>query len=287
MTTELALTPAASAAATGAVVRAATRTLVVTGPDLNVLLANIAADMEIAPTMEIDSDEMVNELTGMLGRISTVQNAMERERKERKAPLLETGKWLDDGYNPMIQTLGSLIAQGKAKLTAYNNAKIAAQRAAEAAAAEARRREAEEAARKEAEAIAAAKKLVEDAAALHEQGSEQVAQAMASDAMAAVDTARRDAATAAAAVYAAPVRTAPAVKGASEQWSAEVTDKAALIVHIAKKIEAGDLSLVGLLEVSTSALNALAKLQKQHLSLPGVRPVVTNRIAIRRQAVTA
>jgi len=193
-----------------------------------------------------------------------------------------------DGYRPPREMIEAIIAGGKAKLTAYNRAKQEAKRKADAELAEQRRLEAEEAARQEAVAIAAAAATIAAAAALREAGSEQVAAAMETDAMVAVDTARQEAAVAVRAVYCAPVRSAaPAVKGASEVWSGDVTDKAKLIEHIGKMVAAGNESLIGLLDVSQSGINAMAKLQKANLSLPGVRPVCTDRLAVRKQAVSA
>ncbi len=288
MTTEVALTPAASAAVTGAVVRAATRTLVVTGPDIQALLESVSADLEIAPTMVIDSTDMAIELLEMLGRMSTVASAIEAERKERGKPLRDALQWLMEGYSPAHDMLSSAITAGKAKLSAYNR-KIAEEwRIAEAAAAEKRRAEAAAAAAAEAAAIAAAAKTLAEASAARDAGSEQVASAMETEAMAAVDTAREVAAVAARAVYTAPIVTgATKVKGASVKWSAEVTDKAKVIVHVASRIEAGDLSLLSLLDVSDKMLNALARMQEANLSIPGVRPVAEDKVAVRKQAVAA
>lgn len=287
--TQLALTPEASQAAAGAVIRAETRNLTVTGPDIQTLLEHVAADMEIVPTMDVDSDDMATEMIQALGRLATVEKAADAERLERGRPLRETQQWLNDGYNPVIKNLQSIIAGGKAKLTAYSRKKQEEARIAREAEEKRKREEAEEAARKEAEALAAAKAAVEKAAELHDAGSEQVAQAMADEAMVAVDMARKNAEQATLALHTRPTfgsYSAP-VKGSREVWKGEVTDKAKLIVAIAEEIKAGSLANIALLEVSMPVLNSMAKMQKQHLSLPGVRAVREESVAIRRQAVAA
>jgi PIN domain nuclease of toxin-antitoxin system len=285
MTTELALTPEASAASATAAIKAEVRTIVVSGPDLQALLNDVSADMEIVPLTDVDSDEMELELRGMLGRLATVSSAIEAERVARKAPLLEASRWLDGGYNPAKASVDAVIGQGKAKLLVYAQAKAEAARKAEAEAAEKRRAEAAEAAKAEAEAIAAAQASAVEAAQLREKGSEQVAQAMESQAMAQVDVARQNAAVAAAAVHTGPVSTAAAPKGVRESWRAECTDKAKLLQHIGERIAAGDRSLIDLVVIDPKAINALGKLQKQHLNVPGLRPYQEGAVTIRKTEV--
>lgn len=62
------------------------------------------------------------------------------------------------------------------------------------------------------------------------------------------------------------------VAGLSEQtrWSAEVTDLARLVSHVAKHPE-----LINLLVPNDTALNALARAQQAALAIPGVRAVPT------------
>lgn len=289
MTTDIALTPQASASQAGAVIRVATRTLVVTGPDIQSLLSAVSVDLEIAPTMEIDSPDMAVELMEMLGRMSTVSSAIEKERLERGAPLRETLEWLAAGYNPTKVMLDAAIKAGKEKITAYNRRVAEAKRLLEEAEAQKRRDEAAAAAKVEADAVRAAEQTARDAAAARAQGSEQVANAMETQAAVAIDTARESAAVAARAVYVAPARNVPtaSTKGTSQSWKAEVTDKAKLIAHIGTMVAGGDMSLMNLLDVSDKNLNAMAKLQMANMRLPGVRPIVEDKIAIRKQAVAA
>ena len=285
---QIALTPEASAAAASTAIRVEVRNLTVTGPDIQSLLSAVAVDMEITPSMVIDSDDMAAELIEMLGRLATVSAAIEAERKERTAPLLDAQKWLMAGYSPARTQLEDLISTGKAKLTAYNRAKAEARRIADEREAQARRAAAAEAARLEAEAIAAAQESARQAEELSAAGSEQAAQAMVTQAMVQVDTARQAAAVAVQAVYTAPVSSYSApLKGTGGTWGAEVTDKAKLIQHIGALVAAGDLSLVSLLDVSEKSIKAMAKLQQANLRIPGIKPVFTESIAIRKQAVAA
>lgn len=285
----LTLTPAASAAAASTAIRVEVRNLTVTGPDLQALLHAVTFEMEMVPDMEIDSDDQACELMEMLGRLSTVSAAIEAERKERTSPLLDAQKWLMAGYSPARNQLDALIAEGKSKLTAYNRKIAEAKRIADELEAKARREAAAAAAAAEAAALAAAQASAREAEALRKAGSEQAAQAMETQAMVEVDTARQAAAQAVQAVYTAPVQTAATMplKGTSGTWGAEVTDKAALVKHIGAMVAANDLSLLSLLDVSEKSLKGMAKLQMGNLRLPGVRPVFTESIAIRKQAVSA
>lgn len=286
---DIALTPAASAAAVTTAVKGEIRTLVVTGPYLPDLLNAVSVDMEIAPTIEVDSDDMAAELQGMLGRLSTVSAAIENERKQRKAPLLEAGKWLDDGYNPARDNLDSLIAAGKRKLIAWNNHKAELARKAQAEEQARLREEAQKRAQEEAAAIAAAQATAAAAAQAREEGSEQVAQALETQAMAAVDTARANASAAVHAMHVAPLTAprGPAVKGVRQTWKAECTDKSKLLKHIGERIAAGDLSLINLVVIDPKAINALAKVQEENLNIPGLRPYTEGGVAIRKAAVAA
>jgi len=288
MNAPLALTPAASAVATTTAIKANVRTLIVNGPDVQALLHAVELDIALVPDMDIDSDDMAAELIEMLGRLATVSAAIEDERKERTAPLLDAQKWLMAGYSPARNQLDTLIAAGKDKLTAYNRAKAEAKRLADEAEAQKRRDAAAAAAKLEAEAIAAAKASAIEAEALSLAGGEQAAQAMVTQAMVQVDTARHAAQLAVQAVYTAPVSAYSApLKGTSGTWGAEVTDKAALIKHIGAMVAANDLSLIGLLDVSEKAIKAMAKLQQANLRIPGIKPTFTESISIRKQAVAA
>lgn len=82
-------------------------------------------------------------------------------------------------------------------------------------------------------------------------------------------------------VVAVQVAAAPKVSGTSirETWEVVVTDKGALVKHIAANYEQHP-ELLDYLDVNTPALNALARLHKQSFSLVGVR-------ADRKQGITS
>jgi hypothetical protein len=286
---QLALTPAASAAAASTAIRVEVRNLTVTGPDVQTLLSAVKSDMLMVPDFDVDSDDLAAELMETIGRLATVSAAIEKERKERTAPLLSAQKWLMDGYSPARTQLDDLIAVGKAKLTAYNRVIAEAKRLADEAEAKRRRDEAAAAAKIEADAIASAQASARAAEELRRAGSEQAAQAMETQAMVQADEARQSAAVAVQAVYTAPLSNVAhmPLKGSSGTWSAEVIDKPALIQHIGAMIAKGDLSYQHLLDVSEKQLKALAKMQMSSLRLPGIKPVFTESISIRKQAVAA
>ncbi len=84
----------------------------------------------------------------------------------------------------------------------------------------------------------------------------------------------------------AETKIAPVVKSAApkiagiarrETWKAEITDEIALIKHIVKERP----ELLGLVHVSQSALNDLARLHKDELNMPGVKAVKVSSIAAR------
>jgi hypothetical protein len=264
------------------------RNLVVEGPNVQAMLNAVAADLEIVPQLDIDSDDLASDMQTMLGRLATADAALEADRKKRKAPVIEIERWLDDGYRPAATAVRTVIDAGKAKLLAWAAVKRERARKAAEEAEAARRAEAARKAAEEAAAIAAASAAAAEAQRLREAGSEQVAQAMEQQAQVAVDTARQNAAQAVQALHVGPL-TAPAAKtkGASQTWKGEFTDLSALIVAVGKQIEAGDRSNLALLMGDQKALDAVAKVQKEHLSVPGVRPYCVERQAIRKVAVDA
>lgn len=66
-----------------------------------------------------------------------------------------------------------------------------------------------------------------------------------------------------------------AVQGAStrDNWKAELVSKRDVILHVAARLQAGDDSLLNLLDVSTTTANQLARAQKSTMKIPGLRAV--------------
>lgn len=263
--------------------------LTFTQPDMQALLTPIVLDVQMVPMYEVDSDDLAEELQQMLGRIQTVRGVVENARLADKRPVLDLGKVVDEQYTPVFERLGQIINAGTAKLVAWAKVKREEAEARAAAAAEQRRKDAEAKAAEEAQALNDANAAVQKAQELRAAGSEQLADALESQAMVAVDQARSNAAAATEALHTGPVTVLPAagkVKGQRSTWKAEVTNKSLFIQEVARRLAAGDQSLLDTLDVSQSAIDALARVAKQHMNYPGLRSYENTSIAVRRTAVT-
>lgn len=262
------------------------------GLQVQKLINKIAEDLEVADAIEIDSPEMLAEAEGIAGRLAAVcgdSGAMETERKALVSPFNDLVKKVNAGYSEAREHIQQVLAgtngRGglKGKILAYNAEQ---QRLAEVRAAEERQRrehEAQAAAAREAEAQAEANRLLQQAQAAQDAGSEITAAALASEASVKVDAARSEAQEAVTALHtrvaAAPVAQAKGVRG---KWKATITNKAELIKHVAKLLEKGDTSLLDALDANASVLNQLASVQKAGMALPGVRPEFEQSLAVRK-----
>lgn len=261
------------------------------GLRVQTLIDAISGDIEIAQTLTIDSPDMLAEGEAIAGRLASVcadSGSIEAERKALVAPFNDLVKWINDGYKRPREFIGGVLGPVKSKILAYNRE---VQRQAEERAAEERRQreaEAQAAAQREAAAVAEATKLAEQAQAAQAAGSEITASALLNEASIRVDAARQEATAAVTALHtrvaATPIARASGVRGT---WKAEITDKAAAILHIANCLQAGDATLLGLVDLNESALNAKAKLEKEHFRLPGARSVFTESLSVRKTAVAA
>lgn len=258
------------------------------GIDVQRAIDGVAADLELAVELTIDSPEMLDEAQAIAGRLAAVcadSGVIESERKALTKPLNDIVKWLNAGYNAPKEHISSVLGGLREKILAYDREQK--RQAAERAEAERRERErqAAEAAERERAAKAEAEKLAREAQQAQESGDAGAAAELAAKAAETIDTARVQA-TQAAAVLNAPVIATPTTraKGVRGTWKANVTDKAKLIQHVAARIAEGDLSLVNLLDVNTSAANALAKAQQANLQVPGLAPYEEQSLAVRRAA---
>lgn len=261
------------------------RSLVVHPFNAQGVLDKVATDIQIAPHLIIDSDDMLAEAQQVAGRLATAVKSIESERKQRKQPVLDAAAWLDEGYGKARDYLNELIDGIRPKILAYQqHLRAEAQRKADE---ERARREAAaaEAAAAEAAALAASKAALDKASQAREAGSEIVAATMEQSAVVAVDEARERAAQAAAQV-AAPVFTAPTkVKGARVKWKGRVTNKAEAVAFIGKMVAEGNTSLLHLLEIDESALNKQADLQRAAFNVPGLQAYEQESVSIRGVAV--
>ncbi|HEY1129168.1 MAG TPA: hypothetical protein VGF12_07175 [Roseateles sp.] len=259
-----------------------------TGMRVQSIIDTISVDLEIAGTLTIDSPEMLEEATAIAGRLAMAcadSGAIEMERKALVSPFNDLVKKVNEGYGAPRTFVANVLAGVKSKILAYNaeQRRIAAEKEAEAAAE--RQLLAREAADREAQANRDAQALVQQAQEAQAAGSEITAGALLQQASVKVDEARQQADVAVTAMHTrATVAPIAAAKGVRGKWTGEVTNKAALIQHIAAQLASGDESLLHLLDVNPSNLNKLADMQKSGLKLPGTKPVFTESLSVRKVA---
>lgn len=266
-----------------------TLALIQTGMQVQTVIDDIATDLEIAGTLTIDSAEMLEEATAIAGRLANAcadSGVIETERKALTSPFNDLNKKINEGYNAPRNYITGVLNSVKAKILAYNaeQRRLAALKAAEDEAE--RLKTAKEAADREAKANADANALLQQAQEAQAAGSDIAASALMQQASVKVDEARQEATTAVMAMHTRTVYSGGGgtAKGVRGKWKAEVTDKAALIKHIAAQLAQGDASLLHLLDVNESQLNKVADLQKEGLKLPGVKPVHVESLAVRKAA---
>ena len=237
-------------------------------PSGQVLLNKVADDIDEARDFDVCSSDMAEIAQTIAGRLSTVRDELDAQRLATTLPLREGAKWVNDGYNPTIESLDALVASLKVKLIEWNR-KVAKDKAdAERAIAAQRQKEADAAALVVAEQKKAADKMLADAEAALKSGDATKADDLFTQASVTMDGARETEAAAQQAVV-APIRTtvaASGVKGASVVWKGRVVDKVALV-----KAAGGERQdALSLLDVNEGGLNAYARLHKGVMQLPGV-----------------
>lgn len=270
------------------VLRPESLALASTGLRVQTVIDDIAADLEIAGTLTIDSADMLAEAEAIAGRLASAcadSGAIELERKALTSPFNDLVKKVNEGYNAPRNYVTGVLNSVKAKILAYNaeQRRIAAE--AEAAERAERERLAREAADREAQANRDAQALLQQAQDAQAQGSDVAASALMQRAAVRADEARQSATVAVAALHTRSI-VAPAAKakGVRGTWKGVVTDKAALIKHIAAQMEKGDESLLHLVDINATNLNKLAGMQEAALKLPGTRPEFTESLSVRKAA---
>lgn len=176
-----------------------------------------------------------------LKAIKTKQKALEDARTTITKPLLEVQRAVNALFKKPMDALAEAERLVKNGILKYQDAEERKRREAEAVAAEAARKERE--------------KLEAQAARAAAAGRMERAEALAATAAAIPERVEIQSA-------------APKIAGLSKRgiWKAEVTDKAAFAKYAAEHPE-----WLHLLDVNLTALNGLARSQKDALSLPGVR----------------
>lgn len=269
--------------------RAETLALIQTGMRVQTVIDDIATDLEIAGTLTIDSAEMLAEAESIAGRLANAcadSGVIETERKALTSPFNDLNKKINEGYNAPRNFVTGVLNSVKAKILAYNaeQRRIAAEKEAEDEAE--RLKTAKEAADREAKANAEANALLQQAQEAQAAGSDITASALMQQASVKVDEARQQATTAVTAMHTRTVYSGGGgtAKGVRGKWTGEVTDKGALVKHIAAQLATGDEGLLHLLDVNTSNLNKLADLQRAGMKVPGAKPVFTESLAVRKAA---
>lgn len=268
--------------------RAETLALIQTGMRVQTVIDDIAADLEIAGTLTIDSPDMLEEAQAIAGRLANAcadSGVIETERKALTSPFNDLAKKVNEGYNAPRSYISAVLDGVKKKILAYNAEQRRIAQEAEAKAQAERERVAREAAEKEAQAQRDAQALLQQAQEAQQKGSDITASALMQQAAVKVDEARQEATVAVAALHTRSVSASVAqAKGVRGTWKGVVTDKAALIKHVAQLLEKGDASLLYLLDVNQSNLNTLAALQKEGMSLPGAKPEFVESLSVRKAA---
>lgn len=240
-----------------------------------------SAALSIAKEWTINDAEDYDMAADELKAIKSKAKALEDRRKEITKPLDASKKSVMDLFREPLELLAQAESVIKRAMLTWQQEQERIRRA--------------EQARLEAEAKAERERLAKEAAAREAEARAKAAEAerlaSAGDAIAAAELAESaqqalfeaDVQRETAALVTAPVAKVAEAKAAGvstrETWKAEVTDKAALIAHVAANPQ-----FSGLLTVDQSALNALARSLKSSLTLPGVRVYAEQTLAARASA---
>jgi len=205
-----------------------------------------------AASIKVTTQDEYEAASETLAGLRGFRKGLEAKRKEMTAPLDQSKKAITEFFRSPIERLENAERHLSRTLSAYYDEVQRKAREAEAAAIAAREKE---------EA-----KLRKQAERAEEKGQLTKAVALQN---------RADIAAAAPVVaeVAAPSSSATTV---ATLWSAEVYDKLALI----KAVAAGQASM-NLLEANMPAINAIARAEKDTLSIPGVRAVSTRSVRAR------
>lgn len=235
----------------------------------------------------IKSAEDFDRAAAELRSIKEQKNRLESMRKALKAPVLETGRRIDEFFAEPIGFCDAGERAIKKQIGAYTDEQERVRREAERKAAEAAQRERDrlqaEAAKQQEAARIAREKAEAEALRLEEQGKAERAAAVrdrADEKASAKESEAESLFMAAATMPTNPVVAMPAPKAkgisTSEIWSAQVTDKMALI----KAIAAGQ-APEDLVDINMPLANKLAKALKGGLCYPGLKAVRATSVAAR------
>ncbi len=234
--------------------------------------------LELAQSLIVTTEGDFQQAAGWVRTISGRRREVEAERKHLLEPLEEAKRRVNGWLKPVEEALDQSERAFKAGMLRYRSEQ---QRLRDEEAARLRQIAEDERLQREAEARVRAQKAREEEQARAAAGDiAGVAQAQA-----AADHAERAVVAAQTTVaLIAPQTVVPQAKGVSARttWSAEITDMAAFLAAVASRVDV----LAGLVKVNEAALNAWVRSQpnKDALSLPGVRAVSSQSLAIRGAA---
>lgn len=227
-------------------------TIAVERPDQQ-MLDSADRFLAVAQSYQITSPELYEAAATDLQEIKGKLKSLEEKRTAITKPLNQALKAVNDLFRRPKEKLEQAELLIKQAMSAYDQEQERKRREVQARLEEEARKER---ARLEAEARKAEEKgQIEKAEALRESAASIVAPIVSS-------------------ATEAPKVTGIATRGL---WKARVTDKAALVRHIVAERP----DLISLIEIDASALNALARAQKNALSLPGVEVYEDKIIAAR------
>jgi|GEM_PF-4084173 len=248
------------------------------------LLDKIADDIEVGRDLVIDSPDMLAEAQEIAGRLAAVASdsgEIERERQAQVGPYNAVVKLINAGYNTPRQHVKVVLDALRTKIVDYDRE----QRRQAAERAERERREREEAARRAADAELEAKIQAAELIAAAKQHDGIMAAELLQQASQVQDAATGAAVQAVQALHVVAKPTAVRAKGVRGKWEAELLSLDALIVACAERLAKGDRSLVNLLSLDQSAANKLAAALEEGMTVPGLRAVYRESVAIRKGVV--
>lgn len=237
-------------------------------PATQALLDKVKFDLADASDLDVCSASMAEEAQEIIGRLATVHDAMDEERKKTAEPLRDGQAWVNNGYRPAIETLAQTILQLKDKLKGWN--KVVAARKAEAEAKERadRKKAADATAAAEDTARGKARDLIAKAQEQADPVQRHLLLAEAGDVVSAAVEAAGNAASAAV----APITTGitSGVKGASTKWKGRLVDADPEAMQKFLLCVVNRPELRECVRIDESGLNIFASLTKGKVHIPGI-----------------
>lgn len=246
-------------------------------PAAQEMIDAIADDLADAADLDVCSDAMAEEATGIISRIAGVIDKLDAQRLTLTAPLREGQKWVNDGFNGTIESLNEVVTDTKEKLKGWNKVLAERKRLKDIEDAKARKEAAD---KLQAEADKKAKEaqdLLDKAKALEATNPEQAAQLFeqAGEVMDGARDVQADAQQAL--VQRGGSGSAKSVKGTSQTWKARIINKQAFVLAAANRPE-----FISMVDIDETKLNALARASAGAVPPPGIEYYQDEQIRTRR-----